>query len=134
MVSAALRLSVLVAAAVSVLAAPAAIPGCLKEYTVQAGDWCDKISQFEGIPTYQLAKVNEGIIDEGCTNIFPGQVICLAKEGLDCHLISQVDHNNTCEDIVAATGVTLEKLLQNNPNIDAECTNIYEGEVLCVEP
>lgn len=33
---------------------------------------------------YQLAVVNNGIINDDCTNLIPGQKICLGYEGEDC--------------------------------------------------
>ncbi|KAF8878010.1 hypothetical protein CPB84DRAFT_1852478 [Gymnopilus junonius] len=46
---------------------------CSRTYTVQSGDFCDKISASQNVSTYQLATVNSGIIDPLCDNLFVGE-------------------------------------------------------------
>ncbi|TFK24237.1 hypothetical protein FA15DRAFT_669781 [Coprinopsis marcescibilis] len=109
-------------------------PPCLRTYEVKAGDFCDKISVEQGVSTYQLAAVNAGIVNALCTNLWVGQIICLAREGLDCSPVIKVVMLDTCESIATAAGITFERLLANNPNLNADCSNLYPDEVLCVEP
>jgi len=109
-------------------------PACARNYTVQPGDWCDKISAAQNASTYQLLNANQGVINPECTNLWVGQVICLSLEGdIDCTNITVVEPGNTCESIALAAGITYTKLRENNPNVDPMCTNIYAGEVLCVQ-
>ncbi|KAJ3488960.1 hypothetical protein NLJ89_g11570 [Agrocybe chaxingu] len=105
---------------------------CTRTYTVQSGDFCDKISAAQNVSTYQLATVNSGIINPECTNLFVGEVICLGLEGQDCTQVSVVTAGSDCNTIATAAGISFADLLNNNPNVDAQCTNIYGGEVLCV--
>ncbi|PPQ76725.1 hypothetical protein CVT26_004433 [Gymnopilus dilepis] len=118
---------------------------CARNYTVQDGDFCDKISANEKASTYQLATANAGIIDPACDNLFVGetryspylkleQVICLGLTGHDCDTVHVVANGDGCPDIATAAGISLADLLANNPNINADCSNIYIGEVLCVAP
>ncbi|KAJ2915999.1 hypothetical protein MD484_g4423, partial [Candolleomyces efflorescens] len=108
-------------------------PPCVRSYTVQAGDWCDKISAEQNVSTYQLLAANQGAINPQCSNLWVGQVICLGREGQDCTDVVVVESGNTCESIAAAAGITYAALRANNPNVDENCTNIYPGEVLCVQ-
>ncbi|KAF8189635.1 hypothetical protein BJ912DRAFT_965962 [Pholiota molesta] len=126
---AALSLNALVSAQGTIGAAP-----CARNYTVQAGDFCDAISAAQNVSTYQLATVNSAIIDPTCSNLFVGEVICLGLVGQDCTTVAVVQSGSGCADIAAQANITTPVLLANNPNVDADCTNIYPGEVLCVAP
>ena len=57
------------------------------------------------------------------------QEICLGIAGQDCQLTHVVVADDTCVTIAAEAGTTLNTLLANNPNVDANCDNIYPGEV-----
>lgn len=127
----------------SLLAALLAIPfvaqavlghdnNCTRSYTVQNGDTCDSISAAQHVSTYQLAVVNYGIVNPDCTNLYAGETLCLGHTGEDCTDTYVVQDCDTCEDISTKTGVPLDTLYANNPQIDDDCSNIYVGEVLCV--
>jgi len=120
--------SIVVAAIVSVVAAGS----CARQYTVQAGDYCDKISASQGVSTYQLAVINQGIINPQCTNLVPNESICLGYPGQDCTTVYTVVLGDTCDAIAAAHNVNTTLLHENNPQIAPDCSNIYVGEVLCV--
>ena len=97
---------------------------------------------------YQLAVINNGIIDDECSNLMPNQRICLGYEGEDCTTVysklfnfllvrsltrpTAVVGGDTCDAIAAAHNVNTTLLYENNRQINPECTNIYIGEVLCV--
>jgi len=116
-----------------VSAAWAAVDGCTRTATIQAGDTCDSISHKYGVSTYQLALVNEATISDNCDNLEPNQEICLGVEGHDCTKVYTVVANDTCDWIQQTYGITNPTLVANNPQIDAKCENIYVGEVLCVD-
>jgi len=119
---------VVTAALVSLVAAGP----CVRDYVVKEGDYCDKISAAEGVSTYQLAVINNGIIDDECSNLVPNQKICLGYEGEDCTTVYTVVADDTCDAIASAHNMNTTILHENNPQIDTECSNIYIGEVLCV--
>ncbi|KAK7461434.1 hypothetical protein VKT23_008612 [Stygiomarasmius scandens] len=106
---------------------------CARTYTVVAGDFCDKISAENNASTFQIANANPDTINSGCTNLVPDQVICLGLTGLDCSTTTTVAAGTlgTCNDVANATGISVETLFHNNPNINSTCGNIYGGEVLC---
>jgi len=105
---------------------------CVRDYTVKDGDYCDKISASQGVSTYQLAIINNGIINDDCSNLIPGQKICLGYENEDCTSVYAVVKGDTCDAIVSSHGTNSTFLHENNPQIDPECSNIYVGEVLCI--
>ena len=49
--------------------------------------------------------------------------------GQDCDEVHVVAEGDFCASIAAAADIELSTLLANNPNVDADCTNIGIGEV-----
>lgn len=103
---------------------------CSRTYTIKAGDYCDKISQTQNVSTYQLAAINPSIINKGCSNLTPGESICLGFVGEDCSTTHVVQTGDTCAGIAATNGLNMTILHLNNPQLDNSC-DIYDGEVLC---
>ncbi|THU82796.1 hypothetical protein K435DRAFT_784490 [Dendrothele bispora CBS 962.96] len=103
---------------------------CARNYTVVSGDFCDEISAAQHSSTFQLANANPNI-NADCTNLFAGEVICLGLLGRDCTTTTVIQPGDGCDTITAAAGIPLSTLLHNNPNVNADCTNIGIGEVLC---
>jgi LysM domain len=118
---------------------------------IQAGDYCDKISQEQNVSTfvfalygrfysvlnffflcyysYQLAVVNPDMINKGCTNLTPGESICLGLDGgEDCSTTQVVQPGDTCSGITGSNGLNMTIFLHNNPQLDDAC-DIYVGQV-----
>ena len=68
-------------------------------------------------------------IDDLCHNLAIDQVLCLGTEGEDCTTTHVVVPNDSCELLTSTYGVNSTILYQNNPQLDAECSNLYVGEV-----
>ncbi|KAG6376602.1 hypothetical protein JVT61DRAFT_1584 [Boletus reticuloceps] len=107
---------------------------CTRTYIVQPGDICDKISAQNNVSTYQLAVVNDNIIDLECDNLNPGSTICLGWAGEDCSTTYVVQPDDTCDDISYAYNINETIFYDNNPQLNADCTNLYIGEVVCMAP
>ncbi|KIJ56353.1 carbohydrate-binding module family 50 protein [Sphaerobolus stellatus SS14] len=105
---------------------------CARTYTVQAQDYCDKISAANNASTYQLAAVNFPTVNADCTNLQVGQQICLGTTDQDCKETYAIQSDDTCEKVMQTFSVNGTILAHNNPQINADCTNLYVGEVLCV--
>jgi hypothetical protein len=105
---------------------------CTRNYTVVEGDVCDWISKAQNVSTYQLAAVNVDVIDSTCSNLVPGENICLGTTGEDCTETYVIQNADSCASILTQFSLNSTILAQNNPNIDSDCDNIYPGEVLCV--
>ena len=101
---------------------------CSRTYTIAAGDICDSISAANNVSTYQLAAINPSI-DSSCSNLMPGNTLCLGTVGEDCQTTYVVRADDTCDDIASAHSINSTMLSLNNPQIDSECSNIYIGEV-----
>lgn len=104
---------------------------CTRTYTVQNGDICDSISAANNVSTYQLAVVNPEI-NHDCTNLLPGQQLCLGHSGEDCTTTYVVKLNDDCNIVSSAYNINATVLSHNNPQLNADCSNMYIGEVLCV--
>jgi LysM repeat protein len=121
---------VYIVAILAVFAQPVFAATCSRTYTIKAGDFCDKISQAQNVSTYQLAAINPAIINKGCSNLTPGESICLGLVGEDCSTTQVVQPGDTCAGIAATNGLNMTILRLNNPQLDNSC-DIYVGEVLC---
>ncbi|KAL4259537.1 hypothetical protein AB1N83_009701 [Pleurotus pulmonarius] len=105
---------------------------CARPFTVRAGDTCDGISAEQGVSSFQLAASNFGVINADCTNIFPGQVICLRRVCLDCNNVHVVAEGDSCTSIANAAQISVGTLVANNPNLGPVCNLLFPGEVVCV--
>lgn len=120
----------------SAVAPTAATSGGPTTYTVQWGDWLNKIAQRFGITAQALLAANPGLDPN---RIVPGQVINIPAAG------SSVPNNTTAGgtpgtytvqrgdwfySIARKFGVTVAALQAANPNVDPSA--IYPGQVLFV--
>ncbi|KAF8513317.1 hypothetical protein BU17DRAFT_53326 [Hysterangium stoloniferum] len=113
------------------LALVASDDSCTCTYTIVEHDFCDSISTANNVSTFQLAVVNPSI-NSRCTNLMPGQQLCLGTLGKDCTAVHIVQEGDTCNIITSNYGLNASMLVTNNPIINSECTDIYIGQVLCV--
>lgn len=97
------------------------------------GDPSLQLATKYGASTFQLSHVNPLSIDEACEQLQIGSELCLGFEGSDCSKIHTVVEGDTCGLLLDVYGMDDATLRQNNPQINEECTNIYIGEVLCVD-
>ncbi|KAF9002289.1 hypothetical protein BDQ17DRAFT_1542372 [Cyathus striatus] len=102
---------------------------CLETYTVVAGDTCDLISQKEHVSSYQLTSINYATINSDCSNLFVGEVLCLATQEENCPDVSVVHSGDSCNNIAYNSGISVTLLIENNPNVNADCTNLHPGEL-----
>jgi hypothetical protein len=117
---------------------------CARRYTVKKGDICDSISASEKVSTcvsyagdiscprtndrYQLSAINPQI-NERCTNLVPGETLCLGYPKEDCSIVHVVQMGDTCDTIEEAAGIDEMTFYANNPQLDDSCSNLYIGEV-----
>ncbi|THV04254.1 hypothetical protein K435DRAFT_649668 [Dendrothele bispora CBS 962.96] len=112
------------------------------DYTIAPGDFCDGTPAAWHASTFQLANANPTTIDAACDNRWPGipiiqllfyltikhQVICLSLLGKDYSTTTVVEAGSGCDAITADAVIPISTLLHNNPNVAADCSNIYPGE------
>jgi spore coat assembly protein SafA len=115
---------------------PVMAPGCPggQLYTVKSGDTLFFIARRFNISLQSLINANPQILDPN--TIYPGQVICIPvggpSPGVVCAgRIYRVVSGDTMFEIARRFGVTLDALIQANPQI----TNpdlIFPGQEICV--
>ncbi|KAI0299783.1 hypothetical protein BC826DRAFT_712248 [Russula brevipes] len=100
---------------------------------VKSGDTCNAIASAAGIPLATLM-ANNPAVNSGCTNLFPGQILCITPKTPTCTVTVVVKSGDTCNAIANAAGIPLATLMANNPAINSGCTNLFPGQVLCIAP
>ena len=116
---------------------PGMAPGCPggQRYTVKSGDTMFFIARRFNIPLQSLINANPQISDPN--TIYPGQVICIPVggpgPGVSCPggRIYRVVSGDTMFEIARRFGVTLDALIQANPQI-ANPDLIFPGQEICV--
>ncbi|KAH7183621.1 uncharacterized protein B0J16DRAFT_402152 [Fusarium flagelliforme] len=103
-----------------------------KTYSAKDGDSCDSIAVAEGVSAATLYYINSNIFD--CKRIAAGTNLCLP---LTCTQLYKVKKGDTCVDIAINANILTDRLLSFNPQIDSNCTNLYDadpywGSTLCV--
>lgn len=72
--------------------------------------------------------MNPGI-DAVCHNLEVGSTLCLGTEGEDCSTTHVVESGDSCQGLQSTYGINSTILYSNNPQLDADCNNLYTGEV-----
>ena len=57
------------------------------------------------------------------------QELCLGLDGQDCNTVVTVQALYSCSSIATIIQIPLSTLLANNPNVNADCSNLFIGEV-----
>ena len=108
-------------------------------HTVAAGETCAEIASRYGISVADLVRVNR-TINADCTNLRQGENLRIPSAAPSnasgtptpsgasgrTHTVAAGD---TCADIAASFGVSVEALISAN-GLDADCTNLQLGQVL----
>ena len=96
-------------------------------YTVKQGDYCAAIAAANGVSLDALEAANPS---KNCNSISPGQQLCIPPQcSGNYYTVAQGDY---CGTIASAGGVSLTALIAANPGINAACSNLQVGELLCI--
>jgi len=68
-------------------------------------------------------------VDATCSDLTPGETLCLGTVGEDCRTTYVVRPNDTCELVSSMANINSTILYYNNPQLNQACTNMYVGEV-----
>ena len=104
---------------------------CKTKYTIQPRDTCASVSRLTSVSTFALAYIN--FLPSNCKGFpGPGTEICV-PERCKTHTVRSSD---TCAIIAQANRLTVDQLLEYNPNINWRCTNLRSlvNSALCVSP
>ncbi|KAJ8093948.1 hypothetical protein PM082_009831 [Marasmius tenuissimus] len=120
------------ASLVALALAAYASAACTRSYTVKSGDGCDSIAVANGVSSYQIHRLNGG--SNACLALSIGQSICLADSTYDCQPVHTAVSGDSCFGIANAAGISMDKFLSNNAQLDANNCAIYPGLSVCVDP
>lgn len=107
---------------------PTPSPCSGKEYQIQSGDDCYKISKSQGIGTAWLLSDNS--LTAYCANFPQNGALCI-KNTCQIYTVQPAD---TCEVMAMSHNITIAQLKAWNPIINAGCHNLYKmnGTSICV--
>jgi len=112
-------------------------PQCDQSYTVKPGDICNSIAALNNAPTYQIMCQNDGI-DGKCSDLHPGQNICLGRKGEYCEDTYVVRYPDTIQSIARRFNIPVEIVEANNYCYDSGhgkiCPPFNDGTVVCIAP
>jgi LysM repeat protein len=118
-------------------------------YTVESGDTCGAIATEHSITVEQLIAANRALINAECTNLSPGDELKIPAAGGASATTTprstgggaatptpragsrtyEVQSGDTCADIAANQGVSVEDLIALN-DLDPGCTTLQPGQEL----
>ena len=115
--------------------------GSAQGYTVVGGDTCGSIADKLGVATPELLVANPSIND-GCTNLQPGQVLAIPGGGSSggggstnptptasaSGNVHTVGAGDTCFDIALNWGVSTDAIIAANPGLD--CGALQPGQLI----
>lgn len=133
---------------------------CTRGYVVQPSDTCFGIAQGQGTSVQQLLAWNTPTINDACSNLQAGDVLCTAAmpmpapappppprpspqqpppspsppPGLGCNETYTVKPGEFCFQIAVGQGLSLARFLELNPGLPADCSGLLAGQTVCVGP
>ncbi len=125
------------------------VTGGGSSYVVESGDTCGAIASNHGITVEQLIAANRAVINSDCTNLVPGDELKIPGAGAGAATATpgstgggaatptpragsrtyEVQSGDTCADIAANQGVSVDDLIALN-DLDPGCTTLQPGQVL----
>ncbi|KAJ7894191.1 hypothetical protein B0H14DRAFT_2683543 [Mycena olivaceomarginata] len=120
---------------------------CTEYYIALSGDTCATIEETFGISLTQFIALNPGINSE-CTNFLAEEAYCVSTAAITgppgnlvagsltpaegCEEYYTIESGDTCNLVAGEWGLTVAQFVALNPEINAECTNLFLGEAYCV--
>ncbi|KAI9430808.1 hypothetical protein H4582DRAFT_1350028 [Lactarius indigo] len=115
-----------------------AVP-CTDTYTVPKAEPCDTLVEELGLSQADILSLNDGLSCDG--NIPAGKVLCI-KKPKQVSLLAQkpapacktyvTATATTCDALASEFGLTLEKFVEYNSNVNSDCANLVPGQKYCV--
>ncbi|KAF9068410.1 hypothetical protein BDP27DRAFT_823732 [Rhodocollybia butyracea] len=107
-------------------------PSCQATYTVVSGDNCVAIAAKFNVSDASLLAANPQV-DEFCDNLNVGEQLCIPEPPTVCTQGQYtVVAGDTCISIGVQFNITATQLEAANSEINANCSNLDVGEVLCI--
>ncbi|KAJ2964735.1 hypothetical protein NQZ79_g253 [Umbelopsis isabellina] len=105
---------------------------CNAQHTVVSGDTCISIASSKHTYFAQILALNP-TINSACSNLVVGQSVCWRDSTEPtCITKSVVPFGASCSSMAASYGTTSAQILGLNPNLNSDCSNLYAGDIICV--
>lgn len=109
---------------------------CSVQYTVASGDTCYAIWSRYGLSSTEFYKINPALSSTSCL-LSVGQSVCVRslQDTGTCSSYGAVTSGDTCSALLQRCNqaLPLAQLLALNSQINAGCTNLVPGQLLCFQ-
>ncbi|KAJ7713613.1 hypothetical protein B0H16DRAFT_1620823 [Mycena metata] len=120
---------------------------CTEYYIALPGDTCATIENTFGISLTQIIALNPEINSQ-CTNFFAEEAYCVSSAAITgppanlvvgsltpaegCVEYYTIESGDTCNLVAGEWGLSFAQFVALNPEINAQCTNLFLGLAYCV--
>ncbi|KAH9029707.1 hypothetical protein EDB85DRAFT_2147185 [Lactarius pseudohatsudake] len=116
---------------------PTQQPQCTQTYTVPQAEPCDTLVAKLGLSQADILSLNSGISCDG--PIPAGKVLCIQQPKQES-LLAQTPApacktqaaatDTTCDALATKFGLTPQKFVEYNDNVNSDCTNLVPGQAV----
>ncbi|KAH8987247.1 hypothetical protein EDB92DRAFT_1135352 [Lactarius akahatsu] len=118
---------------------PTQQPQCTQTYTVPQAEPCDTLVAKLGLSQADILSLNSGLSCDG--PIPAGKVLCikqpkpeslLAQKPAPACKTQATATDTSCDALATKFGLTRQKFVEYNDNVNSDCTNLVPGQAYCV--
>ncbi|KAH9054756.1 hypothetical protein EDB87DRAFT_1418999 [Lactarius vividus] len=112
---------------------------CTQTYTVPQAEPCDTLVANLGLSQADILSLNSGI---SCDSPIPaGKVLCITKPEQESLLAQNpvpackteaTATDTSCDALASKFGLTPQKFVEYNSNVNSDCSNLVPGQTYCV--
>ncbi|KAH9003760.1 hypothetical protein EDB86DRAFT_2826334 [Lactarius hatsudake] len=108
---------------------PTQQPQCTQTYTVPQAEPCDTLVAKLGLSQADILSLNSGISCDGPT---PAGKSLLAQKPAPACKTHATATDTTCDALATKFGLTRQKFVEYNDNVNSDCTNLVPGQAVRV--
>ncbi|KAH9054755.1 hypothetical protein EDB87DRAFT_1580313 [Lactarius vividus] len=118
---------------------PTQQPQCTQTYTVPQAEPSDTLVANLGLSQADILSLNSGISCDG--PIAAGQVLCIKQPKQESLLAQnpalacktkETATDTSCDALASKFGLTPQKFVEYNSNVNSDCSNLVPGQTYCV--
>ncbi|KAH8989308.1 hypothetical protein EDB83DRAFT_2559650 [Lactarius deliciosus] len=98
-------------------------------YTVPQAEPCDTLAVKLGLSQADILSFNSGI---SCDGPIPAGKSLLAQKPAPACKTQATATDTTCDALATKFGLTRQKFVEYNDNVNSDCTNLVPGQAYCV--
>jgi LysM repeat protein len=105
------------------------VPPCAARYVVQSYQTCSSIAQTNGLKLQTLQILNP-FINSACSNLMPGDNICVSSAIPTCNSTVSATTTDTCKSLQEEYVISTDAFMACNPTTQCSSTSI-SGQSIC---